>query len=87
MTSTPKAASSCRAPTSYRCGKAPGPPQDNVTAGSLYLRQLLEDTGGDERTAVAAYYQGLGSVQSQGLLPETEQYVENVMALKGRFGG
>jgi soluble lytic murein transglycosylase-like protein len=65
----------------------PASPQDNVKAGSLYLRQLLEDTGGDERTAVAAYYQGLGSVQQDGLYPETEQYVENVMALKGRFGG
>jgi soluble lytic murein transglycosylase-like protein len=65
----------------------PASPQDNVKAGSLYLRQLLEDTGGDERMAVAAYYQGLGSVQQDGLFPETEQYVENVMALKGRFGG
>jgi soluble lytic murein transglycosylase-like protein len=65
----------------------PASPQDNVKAGSLYLRQLLQDTGGDERMAVAAYYQGLGSVQSQGLLPETERYVENVMALRGRFGG
>ena len=65
----------------------PASPQDNVKAGSLYLHQLLHDTGGDERTAVAAYYQGLGSVQQDGLFPETEQYVENVMALKGRFGG
>jgi soluble lytic murein transglycosylase-like protein len=65
----------------------PASPQDNVRAGSLYLRQLLQDTGGDERMAVAAYYQGLGSVQEDGLYPETEQYVENVMALKGRFGG
>ena len=65
----------------------PASPQDNIRAGSLYLSQLLQDTGGDERMAVAAYYQGLGSVQSQGLLPETERYVENVMALKGRFGG
>ena len=65
----------------------PTSPQDNVKAGSLYLHQLLHDTGGDERTAVAAYYQGLGSVQSRGLLPETERYVENVMALRSRFGG
>ena len=65
----------------------PASPQDNVKAGSLYLRQLLQDTGGDERMAVAAYYQGLGSVQQDGLFPETEQYVENVMVLKGRFGG
>jgi soluble lytic murein transglycosylase-like protein len=65
----------------------PSSPADNVKAGSLYLRQLLRDTGGDERTAVAAYYQGLGSVQAHGMLPETQRYVDNVMALKGRFGG
>jgi hypothetical protein len=53
----------------------------------LYLRQLLKDTGGDQRAAIAAYYQGLGSVQQNGLLPETEQYVNNVQALQGRFGG
>jgi LysM repeat protein len=65
----------------------PASPQDNVKAGSLYLGQLLKDTGGDERMAVAAYYQGLESVRSQGMLPETQRYVDNVMALKGRFGG
>jgi soluble lytic murein transglycosylase-like protein len=62
----------------------PASTQDNVRAGVLYLRQLLNDTGGDQRTAIAAYYQGLGSVQQNGLLPETEQYVNNVMALQGR---
>ena len=65
----------------------PASTQDNVKAGVLYLRQLLNDTGGDQRTAIAAYYQGLGSVRQNGLLPETEQYVNNVMSLQGRFGG
>ena len=37
--------------------------------------------------AIAAYYQGLASVKQHGLLPETERYVENVEALRGRFGG
>jgi N-acetylmuramoyl-L-alanine amidase len=65
----------------------PNSAEDNVHAGVLYLDQLLRDTGGDESAAVAAYYQGLGSVQSNGMLPETQQYVNNVMALRGRFGG
>jgi soluble lytic murein transglycosylase-like protein len=65
----------------------PASTHDNVRAGVLYLRQLLKDTGGDQRAAIAAYYQGLGSVQQRGLLPETEQYVNNVQALQGRFGG
>jgi hypothetical protein len=37
--------------------------------------------------AIAGYYQGLSSVQTQGMLPETRQYVANVQALRGRFGG
>jgi soluble lytic murein transglycosylase-like protein len=65
----------------------PASAQDNVQAGVLYLRQLLQDTGGDQRTAIAAYYQGLGSVREHGMLPETQRYVDNVMALRGRFGG
>jgi soluble lytic murein transglycosylase-like protein len=60
---------------------------DNVRAGSLYLRQLLHDTGGDPAAAAAAYYQGLGSVRAHGMLPETQRYVANVMALRSRFGG
>jgi glucokinase len=65
----------------------PASTQDNIRAGTLYLRQLLNDTGGNDRMAIAAYYQGLASVQRQGLLPETERYVENVEALRSRFGG
>ncbi len=60
---------------------------DNVGAGVLYLGHLLRETGGDEATAAAAYYQGLSSVRRIGMLPETRQYVNNVLSLKGRFGG
>ena len=60
---------------------------DNVHAGVMYLRQLLADTGGDEATALASYYQGAGSVRQLGLLPDTQRYVANVTALKSRFGG
>ena len=60
---------------------------DNVKGGVLYLRQLLQDFGGDERAATAAYYQGAGAVRSRGLYPETEQYVNSVNALRPRFGG
>ncbi len=61
--------------------------QDNVEAGVLYLGQLLRDTGGDSALAVASYYQGLGSVQRIGVLPETQRYVDDVLALRARFGG
>jgi soluble lytic murein transglycosylase-like protein len=60
---------------------------DNVHAGVMYLGHLLEEAGGDPATATAGYYQGLGSVRSRGLFDDTKQYVANVQALRGRFGG
>lgn len=59
----------------------------NVHAGVIYLGHLLWDTGGDEVAAAAAYYQGLSSVRAHGLLPETRAYVDNVMALRRKYGG
>jgi soluble lytic murein transglycosylase-like protein len=60
---------------------------DNVGAGVLYLGHLLRETGGDPALAAAGYYQGLSSVRSIGMLPETKRYVANVLALRSRFGG
>ena len=65
----------------------PSSAEDNVHAGTLYLGQLLKETGGDPAMAAAGYYQGLGSVRKIGMLPETQRYVQNVLALRGRFGG
>jgi LysM repeat protein len=65
----------------------PSSPTDNVKAGSLYLGHLLRETNGDPSMAAAAYYQGLDSVRRIGMLPETQRYVANVLALRGRFGG
>jgi soluble lytic murein transglycosylase-like protein len=60
---------------------------DNTTAGVLYLKHLIGQAGGDEATAVAGYYQGMGSVQSRGLFDDTRHYVADVEALRSRFGG
>lgn len=60
---------------------------DNVRAGALYLGRLLRQTNGDAELAAAGYYQGLASVERVGMLPDTRQYVANVMALRSRFGG
>jgi N-acetylmuramoyl-L-alanine amidase len=60
---------------------------DNVRAGSLYLAQLLRQTGGDRRMAAAGYYQGLSSVRSRGMFDDTKRYVDNITALSARFGG
>lgn len=65
----------------------PDDPLANVAAGSAYLRHLLDQSGGDTATAIASYYQGPGSVAAHGILPETQRYVDNVLALQGRFGG
>lgn len=65
----------------------PNSAHDNVTAGVLYLKQLLNQTGGDESAAIAAYYQGLGALRSRGVFDDTKRYVANVQALRGRFGG
>jgi N-acetylmuramoyl-L-alanine amidase len=60
---------------------------DNVHAGVLYLGQLLKDTGYNIPETIASYYQGLDSVRSEGMLPDTREYVNSVMALRSRFGG
>ena len=72
---------------------SPSPPlsqmsaTDNIRAGSLLLHSLLADTGGNEPMAIAGYYQGLQSVRAHGMYPDTQAYVNNVMALNQRFGG
>jgi soluble lytic murein transglycosylase-like protein len=58
---------------------------DNVTAGVALLSVLLRETGGDMRTAVAGYYQGLASVRQRGMYDDTKRYVANVLALRNRF--
>jgi soluble lytic murein transglycosylase-like protein len=65
----------------------PASAADNVRAGSMYLASLLRATGGDQRMAAAAYYQGLASVRERGMFDDTKRYVDNVLALQGRFGG
>ena len=58
--------------------------QDNVLAGVLLLRNLLRGTRSVGLT-LAGYFQGLGSVHRQGLLPQTRRYIDNVQALRHRF--
>jgi soluble lytic murein transglycosylase-like protein len=65
----------------------PNSATDNVHAGVLYLKRLLNETGGDESAAIAGYYQGLASVRSRGMYDDTQRYVANVQALRSRFGG
>jgi LysM repeat protein len=66
---------------------APASAHDNVLGGVLLLRQILADAGGDPAIAAAGYYQGLASVQRSGMYPSTRRYVNDVLALRSRFGG
>jgi len=61
--------------------------RDNVRGGVLLLRSLLRSTGGDSALAAAGYYQGLPSVRANGLYPDTQRYVNDVLSLAHRFGG
>jgi hypothetical protein len=54
----------------------------NIRVGVAYLRQLLREFGGDERRALAAWYQGPASVRKRGILRESKAFVANVLALK-----
>ncbi len=60
---------------------------DNIRGGVLLLRSLLDQTGGNPELAAAGYYQGLRSVHEHGLFSDTQRYVNDVMALRSRFGG
>lgn len=56
---------------------------DNIEGGVAYLEYLQRQTGSRRRT-IAAYYQGLGSLTTRGVLPETEAYVASVASFIGR---
>jgi N-acetylmuramoyl-L-alanine amidase len=58
---------------------------DNIRMSARFLRLLLDGTGNDVPTAVAAYYQGLRSVRSGRILAETKQYVATVLAFRPFF--
>jgi soluble lytic murein transglycosylase-like protein len=59
----------------------------NVRAGTLMLHSLLQSTGGNQQLAAAGYFQGLPSVERNGMYAETQQYVNDVMSLEQQFGG
>jgi LysM repeat protein len=66
---------------------APASAASNVRGGVLLLQYLLNESEGNPARAAAGYYQGLESVRREGEAPETEQYVNSVLALQSRFAG
>jgi soluble lytic murein transglycosylase-like protein len=63
----------------------PRDPVANIRMGTRFLRYLLDSQGGNVDLALASYYQGLRSVREHGPLDETDRFVANVKALRGRF--
>ncbi|MFB9070825.1 LysM peptidoglycan-binding domain-containing protein [Citricoccus parietis] len=59
-------------------------PHDNATAGVAIIRQL-QRTAGSFDIGIAAYYQGLGGVQRNGMKPDTKDYVAKVKNYMKRF--
>ena len=57
---------------------------DNVEAGCLLLKHLMGVHHGDVAAALAAYYQGDGSIARHGLYDDTKQYQAVVTALMRR---
>jgi LysM repeat protein len=57
----------------------------NVRAGVAYLAHLLHDFHGNERLALAGWYQGEGAVRKHGLYKESRTFVTDVLSLQRRM--
>jgi LysM repeat protein len=58
--------------------------EGGVEVGMALLSHLLKRFGGDQRLALAAWYQGEKAVRERGLYKDTKAFVANVLALTGR---
>ena len=58
---------------------------DNITMAAAYLHDLTVRDGGNVRTAVAAYYQGLSSVEQSGMQSGTKVYVSGIFSYAALF--
>jgi len=63
----------------------PWDPADNIWMSGRTLRNLLDLTGGDPVRALAAYYQGFGSLTRQGILPIGQRYADSILAQRASF--
>ena len=63
----------------------PRNPSDNIRMSARYIRYLLDQSGGDVRSALAGYFQGLGSVRRGGILPVSRWYADTILALRPLF--
>jgi LysM repeat protein len=64
--------------------KVPRTGEGGVQVGMALLSHLLKRFDGDQKLALAAWYQGEKAVRERGLFDETKVFVANVLALVGR---
>jgi soluble lytic murein transglycosylase-like protein len=57
----------------------------NVRAGVAYLSHLLRDFHGNERLALAGWYQGERAVRSHGVYKVSKTFVKDVLSLSKRM--
>jgi soluble lytic murein transglycosylase-like protein len=65
--------------------KIPHSVDGDIEVGVLYLKHLLKAFSGDERLALAGWYQGERAVKKHGLYKVTKPFVANVLALRTRM--
>lgn len=62
-------------------------PQQNLLAGSRYLKQLIDKYAGDIDSALAAYNWGQGNVDRKGLAQMPQETRDYLTKVKGLLGG
>jgi soluble lytic murein transglycosylase-like protein len=66
-------------------GLNPANARDNIRMSARFLRYLLDANGANVRRAVAAYYQGPGSVARDGITPVGLAYAARILAVRSAF--
>jgi soluble lytic murein transglycosylase-like protein len=61
-------------------------PVDNIRGGVAMLHYYLS-VYPDVQHALAAYHQGMASVDNEGISQETQAYIANILALRQQYGG
>lgn len=59
-------------------------PDDNIRMSARLMQWLIGFMGG-ETQAIAAYYQGQGSIAARGLFDDTQAYIDNVAQIRPLF--
>ena len=65
--------------------KVPHTADGNVRVGVAYLHHLLQAFGGNERLALAGWYQGEAAVRKRGVYKVSKPFVADVLALRARM--